>query len=353
MAPRKKKEEITEENVLPMEPLETVETELLPGSDQSPENESPGETLPFYQTPEEPLTETAPPSASAGHQQRYHLSGNLSKQERQEWESIYASLRSRSVLRGEVIGIDSNYIQMQTESGVQDKKMFCAIIIAHRVKVIIPESEMWLPETEPQSHVFRNLMGATIDYVILDIDFENGCAVASRRMALVARQRYFWSAPRGHFAGEEQLMCDVLTVGPSQSLVSCSGFDFFLTARDMSYTAINDLRERYETGEELPCILSHYDPADKQIEISIKLATRNPFDGADQRHPVGSRRRGNITGKYNGGVFVALPDGLTVLCRYSELLQDMDFAVEDSVIVLIRKFIYDRQQIFGQIIAKR
>jgi hypothetical protein len=67
---------------------------------------------------------------------------------------------------------------------------------------------------------------------------------------------------------------------------------------------------------------------------------------------VGSRRHAVISGKYAGGVFCSLPDGSVCLCSYSVGHSDADFDDGDGVIILIRKYDYDRQLVFGKILAK-
>ena len=281
----------------------------------------------------------APPS-------RVRLGSHLTPEERQEWETILASKRSNSVLTGEIIGVDANRFP-QADGSVGS--VLCAVLIPHRVKIIIPETEMWMPGTEKAEHVMRNMVGANIDYVILDVDVENSCAIASRRLAMMAKRRYFQVARRGHTLGEI-LSGNVLSVGNSVCTVECQGYDMELRANDMSYASITDLRERFAPGQELRCVLTEYEDA---FRVSVKLATSNPFDLADQRHPAGSRRKGLITGKYNGGVFVTLPDDVTMLCRYTQMLHDSDFAIGDSVIAQVQSFNYQRKQIFGKILVKR
>ena len=92
--------------------------------------------------------------------------------------------RSKSVLTGKIIGIEAHAFNVQNrETGqVERRKIYCAAIIAYKVKVLIPETEMWMPGEERPSHVLRNMSGAEIDYVILDVDRVGGMATASRRM---------------------------------------------------------------------------------------------------------------------------------------------------------------------------
>lgn len=281
------------------------------------------------------------------------LDRGLTDRERQEWNDIYASFRSKSVLTGKIIGVDGQAFNVRNrETGqVERRTMYCAAIIAYRVKVLIPETEMWMPGEERPSHVLRNMSGAEIDYVILDVDREGGVAIGSRRMGAMIKQRAFDTVRGGHESGE-RLTCRVLTVGPSRCLLECGGRDLTLRYQDMSYASYSDLREKYHPGETLDCILKEYDRASGRLVISVKEAAPNPFDGARQRHPLGSRRQAVISGKYGGGVFCTMPDDTTCLCLYTAQHTDRDFQVGDNVILVIVKYDYERSLIYGRILSK-
>lgn len=281
------------------------------------------------------------------------LDEGLTEEEREEWNAIYASYRSKSILTGRITGIDSHSFTVRSrETGqIERRRMLCAVIISYRAKVLIPETEMWLPEQEKPSHVLRNMSGAEIDYTILDVDREGGVAIGSRRMAVLAQRHFFDSVKGGRKLGE-RLTCRVLSVGPKRCLVECGGRDMNLTQKDLTYTATPDLRERYHPGQKLNCILKEYNRQTGQLWVSVKETTANPFFGAIKRHPVGSRRQAVISGKYAGGVFCTLPDETVCLCLYSTRHFDSDFHVGDTVILAIKKFDYDRQLIYGIILSK-
>lgn len=281
------------------------------------------------------------------------LDEELTEEEREEWNAIYASYRSKSILTGRIMGIDSHSFTIRNrETGqIERRRMLCAVIIQYRAKVLIPEAEMWLPEQEKPSHVLRNMSGAEIDYTILDVDREGGVAIGSRRMAVLAQRHFFDSVKGGRKLGE-RLTCRVLSVGPKRCLVECGGRDMGLTQKDLTYTSTPDLRERYHPGQTLNCILKEYNRQTGQLWISVKETTANPFFGAIKRHPVGSRRQAVISGKYAGGVFCTLPDETVCLCLYSTRHTDRDFHIGDTVILAIKKFDYDRQLIYGLILSK-
>lgn len=69
------------------------------------------------------------------------LDKDLSEEQQKEWNAIYASYRSGSVLTGKVAGMDTTAITLKNkDTGEMEKKEInCLVIIGYRVKVLIPE----------------------------------------------------------------------------------------------------------------------------------------------------------------------------------------------------------------------
>lgn len=255
-------------------------------------------------------------------------------------------------MRGTIIGVDPHSMTVRSaQTGqVETKRMYCAVIVPFRARILIPETEMWAESEERPAFVLRNMPGAQIDFVITHVDREAGFAIGSRRLALASR-RYFFSTQPLHQPGN-RVPCHVLAVGPRRCLVECYGYDVNLSQRDMSYAAISDLREQYHPGDELTCVVKQFDHKAGSLVISVKETIPNPFDEASLRHPVGCRRRAIIAGKYAGGVFCNLPDGAVVMCRYSFHYEDSDFKTGDTVMVVIQRYDEGKKQIFGKIVGR-
>lgn len=366
-------EGLTKADLLDPEPNAAVDGIVVMGLAEQDVSDAPAEepesveaAVPPLSQPDAPEPERTRPAAprarptrSANNHSRLlsldlnKLDRDLTEPERQEWNNIYASFRSKSVLTGKIIGIEAHAFNVQNrETGqVERRRIYCAAVIAYKVKVLIPETEMWMPGEERPAHVLRNMSGAEIDYVILDVDREGGVAIGSRRMGAMIKQRAFDTARGGHEPGEK-LTCRVLTVGPSRCLLECAGRDLTLRYQDMSYASYSDLREKYHPGQTLDCVLKEYDRASGRMVISVKEAAPNPFEGARQRHPLGSRRQAVISGKYGGGVFCTLPDDTTCLCLYTAQHTDRDFREGDTVILVIVKYDMERSLIYGRILSK-
>lgn len=280
------------------------------------------------------------------------LDKDLSEEQQKEWNAIYASYRAGSLLTGRVVGMDTTTIRVKNQKTNQYEKVTinCLVVISYRVKVLIPEQQIWFDENSRRpAHVLRSMTGATIDYVITGIDRENNCCTASRRLAMTIRRRAFLKLePRMG----KKVQADILAVGATHLLATCHGFDMTLSQRDLSYGMIDDLRNKYHPGEQKLAVLKEYDKEKNALRISIKEAEPHPFDGVAVRHPLNSRRASYISGKYAGGVFCKLEEGLDCLCTYTQYQRDEDFAIGTQVIVVITKYDYQRKLVYGKIVAK-
>lgn len=275
------------------------------------------------------------------------LDKDLSPEQAKEWNAIYASYRSRSLLNDQVVGLD---VISLPEPEAPDRVIHCLVVIHYRVKVLIPETEVWFDSRSQRPlHVLRSVVGAHVDYIIQDIDRIGECCTASRSQALQARRGV--SLKRGVQPGQK-VDAQILAVGRTHLLATCMGFDMTLSQRDLSYAMIPDLRDRYRPGEVYAAVVKAFDPEEQRLSISIKEAEPHPFDGAEVRHPLQCRRISMVTGKYKGGVFCRLEDNLDCLCTYSAAQYDDDFHIGDPVIVAVTKFNYELKQVYGKILRK-
>lgn len=280
------------------------------------------------------------------------LDKDLSSEQMKEWNAIYASYRAGSILSGKVAGMDTTTITINNkETGKPETiSINCLVVISYRVKVLIPEKDIWFDEnTKRPPHVLRSMTGATIDYVITGIDREGECCTASRKLALDIRRRAFFKLLPNP---GKKISVDILAVGSVHLLATYAGFDMTLSQRDLSYGMLGDLRNRYHPGEEYKAIFKEYDEDKSSIRISIKEAEPHPFEGVEGRHPLNCRRASTISGKYKGGVFCKLEDNLDCLCIYSQYQCDADFNIGDQVIVAITKYDYQKKLVYGKIVAK-
>ena len=281
------------------------------------------------------------------------LDRRLSAKQQEEWENIYASFRAHSALHGIISGKETISLKVfNAETGANEiKEILCLTVVQYRVKVLIPETELWADGQAHPRHIVSHMIGAQIDYVITNVDRAGNCAVASRRRALELRRNRFKYARRGNQPGDH-VMVNVLIVGPKLMRVECWGHDMLLTPRSLTYASVADLREEYHSGQQLEAVIKEYDPESDDLRISVKEVNPNPFDDADIRHPVGSECRAIIGGRYRGGVFCRLPDDVTCMCLYSNIFTEYDCSPGDAVLVRITHYDYANKHVYGRIVLR-
>ncbi|OQB12303.1 MAG: 30S ribosomal protein S1 [Firmicutes bacterium ADurb.Bin193] len=277
---------------------------------------------------------------------------NLTEPEREEWQAIYASYRSASVISGGVAGVDLHEFKIvpKGKKKAVSQTVRCLIVIKYRIKIIIPESEVFLEDFNSGYHILHSMCGAQVDYVITYIDREAGFAVASRKLALEKMQA---ATARQRLKEGQMIDVKIISVGRNVCTVNYGGYDIMLPQRDVSYSIVPDLRETIHPGEIKKAVIKEYDKDEKILKISIKETTAHPFDGIETRHPLKSTRIATIVGKYGGGVFCRLYDNITdVLCSYDPMQYDGDYKIGNTVEIIISKYNFERKLVYGKILRK-
>ena len=165
---------------------ESGPTEGVPMEDGQPASNAPPAMVEDALSPESLPNEDAPPAPPLTDRQSFfaldfhELDRGLSQEERQAWNSIYASFRGHSALSGTVIGADplSMNVRSKETGQVERRTMYCVVVLVYRVPIYIPATEMWMGEARPD-YVLQNMMGSTIDFIITKVDREGGYAIAS------------------------------------------------------------------------------------------------------------------------------------------------------------------------------
>ena len=277
---------------------------------------------------------------------------DLTLPEKEEWQAIYASYRSGSVVSGGVAGVDLHEFKIVLEGKKKAvaQTVRCLIVIKYRVKIIIPETEVFLENFDAGYHILHSMCGANVNYVITYIDREAGFAVASRKLALEKMQR---AASRRRIQEGQVVDVNVVSVGKGVCTVNYAGYDVMLTQRDVSYSIVPDLRVTLRPGEVKRAVVKEFNRDDKVLKLSIKETTPHPFDGIETRHPLKATRIATIVGKYGGGVFCRLYDNITdVLCSYESMQYDGDYKVGDTVEVIISRYNFEKKLVYGKVLRK-
>lgn len=96
-------------------------------------------------------------------------------QEKIVWQNINSSKEKGKVLEGKIIAIEVEKMKEQN--------ITCAIIDFKGIKVIIPATEI-TKDSKNDKKLLRNMMGAEIKFIIVEVDKISSKAVGSRLKAM-------------------------------------------------------------------------------------------------------------------------------------------------------------------------
>ena len=149
-------------------------------------------------------------------------------------QQLYSSKENLKILSGTIAALE---IEQEGK-----KKVDCAIVYYNHIKIIIPIHEM---NIEQERKYLRNMLGAKIDFIIIEIDELRECAVASRKKAMEIKQQINFNK---HYQGDT-VKATVISVGIKHIKVNCLGVDINLRIDDLAYGYIQDVNEFYSVGD--------------------------------------------------------------------------------------------------------
>lgn len=301
----------------------------LPAGEDGVEKADPDEPLPA------PSSEAATPKPSRSAAQQSQATDDAvltintrdkieSEQARMEaaWHDIRNAYITHRILTGQLSGIE--------ELG---ERSVVAVVEHNGFRVVIPLEEMLLKLSNAagqsegfnflrQRKLLTAMLGADIDFVVKGIDPDSRSIVASRREAMLRKQRTFYLTP--NINGEYQVregrivQARVIALAEKAMRVEIFGVECSILARDLSWDWIGDARERYAVGDEILVRILAVDRADKN-NISVRADARSISNNTSlenlKKCRVQCKYAGRITDIHKGIFFIRLTNGVNAVAH--------------------------------------
>lgn len=189
------------------------------------------------------------------------------------------------------------------------------IVDLHGVIGFLPGSQV---DVRPVKDV-TPLMNIAQPFVILKIDRKQGNIVVSRRAILEesraeARDEFLAKVKEG-----DTLEGVVKNITDYGAFVDLGGVDGLLHVTDISWNRINHPSAVLSLGQSVKVKVIKYNDDTKRISLGMKQLESNPWDGLENRYPVGKRFSGRVTNITDYGAFVELEPGIEGLVHVSEI----------------------------------
>ena len=103
------------------------------------------------------------------------------------------------------------------------------------------------------------------------------------------------------------------------AFIDLGGIDGLLHITDITWGRINHPSEKISIGEELQVKIIDYDPETVRVSLGLKQLQSEPWDGIEEKYPIGSMVQGKVVNMMKYGAFVELEEGVEGLVHVSEM----------------------------------
>lgn len=255
-------------------------------------------------------------------------------------KELMRSRDEKRILTGKINGIEDEYYKIRNEN------IPCAVLWYEDIKILIPSTH--LGTSKINRSMIRGMLGAEIDFIVIEIDTVSNVAIASRINAMQLRAKL--ELPK--LKKNDSVRARILAVGEKHILVELYGKEVVIKAENLQHTYIYSCKEIYSPGESLKVRIINIDLEKDIYELDAKCFIENPFKNIRKYITENGEYTGRVVAfpKKNSGIIVQL-DNSNIGClvrvparfnRYPHLL--------DNVLIKITEIKESHKQIYGYLV---
>ena len=250
---------------------------------------------------------------------------------------ILRSKEEKRILTGRIVGIEDEYYK------IQNKFIPCAIIWYENTKVLIPITHLNV-EKESKS-LIRGMVGAEIDFIVIEYDSITNIAVASRTLAMELRKKI--EIPKLKI--NDVVRVRIVAVARKYIIVDLYGVEVTIKAENLRHTFIVNAKDYYLVGDTLIVKVKKIDAINNVFELSSKELMENPYKNIRKYITENGEYIAEIIGypKQKSGIIVQLESSeVTCLCRVPATFNSIPHLF-DKVLIKIIEIKEEKKLIYG------
>ena len=188
------------------------------------------------------------------------------------------------------------------------------IVSVDGIEAFLPGSQLELdPVREPDAYI-----GQTLEFKLIKISHERRNLILSRRELLEERLADQKRDLLASIQIGQHRMGHVKNITDFGAFIDLNGLDGLLHITDMSWGRVKHPSEVVKVGQEIEVVILDVDLARDRVSLGLKQIQANPWDGVEERYPVGSRLRGKVVNLVPYGAFIEIEPGIEGLVHVSE-----------------------------------
>lgn len=218
-------------------------------------------------------------------------------------KEILRSKEEKRILTSYITGIEDEYYKSD------NTYIPCSVLWYGDVKVLIPITH--LIKNNQTKSIIRGMLGAEIDFIVLEYDSINKIAIASRLEAMELRAKL--ELPK--LKQNDVIRVRIIAVGLKHIIVDMYGTEVIIKASNLKHTYILNCKELYKVGEYLQVRILNIDIEKNTYELSAKDLEKDPFLDIRKDIKIGNEYIGTVISipKEKSG-FIAQLDKTKITC---------------------------------------
>ncbi|MFO0982073.1 MAG: 30S ribosomal protein S1 [Planctomycetota bacterium] len=247
------------------------------------------------------------------------------------WERVIRHNKEEDIVKGKVM-----------------RKIKGGLLVDIGVPVFLPASQVSIRRTGD----IGEFVGKEIECKIIKIDESRMNIVVSRRRLLEEQREKMKQELLATLEPGQVRKGVVKNIADFGAFVDLGGIDGLLHITDMSWGRIGHPSEMLKIDEEIEVKVLKFDKERGRIALGLKQLQPSPWEGIDQKYPVGSRHRGQVVNIMPYGAFVKLEEGVEGLVHISEMSWTRRVNhpseivnIQDDVEVIVLEVNKDKQEI--------
>lgn len=187
--------------------------------------------------------------------------------------------------------------------------------------VVVDGIEAFLPGSQLDIDPVPNIdgyVGQTLEFKLIKISHERRNLILSRRELLEERIADMKRDLMASIQIGQHRMGRVKNITDFGAFIDLSGLDGLLHITDMSWGRIKHPSEILKVGQELEVVILDVDLNRERVSLGLKQIQKNPWDGIEEKYPVGTKVHGKVVNLVAYGAFVEIEPGIEGLVHISE-----------------------------------
>ena len=146
-------------------------------------------------------------------------------------KELMRSKEEKRILTSKISGIEDEYYKYKNEN------ISCAIVWYEDIKILIPIQELGISKINKS--IIRGMLGAEIDFIIIEIDTISNIAIASRKEAMQLRAKLELSKLKAN----DIVKVRIIAVGIKHILVELYGKEVIIKANNLQHIFIVNCKD--------------------------------------------------------------------------------------------------------------